>query len=304
MKISILKKKKRTMAFQILRFYIEPLPRARYLREFLSVPAFPARLPLRKICSPKRVLPRLSPILKRVRSVSKPGIDKRTATLFKNWCYQNQFNLSEGMDHALRLPINGITTAKQFKLTAFIKKTAALKAVAESVSVAETLEQIIKRTGIGAIIEGDENIEKIVQQIKTNSRQYGKDTLSFLCDIALQTDSDSYDEKAEKVSLMTMHAAKGLEFSVVFIAGCEDGFIPFEKSGCVNDIEEERRLLYVAMTRAKQKLYLSYVKKRRVYGKTLSRQLSPFVQDMDPHLIEYGKKYGIQKKGPVQLELF
>ena len=240
----------------------------------------------------------------RVRSVSKPGIDKKTATLFKNWCYQNQFNLSEGMDHALRLPINGITTAKQLKLATFIKKTAALKAVAESLSVAETLEQIINRTGIGVIIDGDENIKKSVQQIKTTSKQYGKDILSFLCDIALQTDSDSYDEKAEKVSLMTMHAAKGLEFSVVFIAGCEDGFIPFEKNGRVNDIEEERRLFYVAMTRAKQKLYLSYVKKRRVYGKTLSRQLSPFVQDMDPHLIEYGKKYGIPKKGPVQLELF
>ena len=186
----------------------------------------------------------------------------------------------------------------------FIKKTAALKAVAESVSVSETLEQIINHTGISAIIEGDENIKKIVRQIKTNSREYGKDTRSFLYDIALQTDSDTYDEKAEKVSLMTMHAAKGLEFSVVFIAGCEDGFIPFEKNGRVNDIEEERRLFYVAMTRAKQKLYLSYVKKRRVYGKSISRQISPFVEDMDPRLIEYGKKNGVQKKGPVQLELF
>jgi uncharacterized protein (TIGR00375 family) len=240
----------------------------------------------------------------RVIAFSKPGIGKKTTTVFKNWCYQNQFNLSNGMDNALRLPIKGINTAKQFKLTDFIKKTITLKEASKGLSVAEKLDYIIHNTGTCAIIESDEKIQNIVDQITVNARQYGKETISFLCDITLQTDSDSYDEKAEKVSLMTMHAAKGLEFSVVFIAGCEDGFLPFERNGTVDDIEEERRLFYVAMTRAKQKLYLSYAKKRCLYGKSLSRQMSPFVADIAPHLIEYEKKYGAKKKRPVQLELF
>ncbi len=237
-------------------------------------------------------------------TVLKMGLGKKTLNIFKTWCYQNRFNLDAGMHHALRLPIDGMNTVTQLKLTDFIKKTIKIKKASESLNVEEKLNFIINSTGIRAIIESDREIEDIVHMIKTNAGQYGKKTASFLCDIALQTDSDSYDDKAEKVSLMTMHAAKGLEFPVVFIAGCEEGFIPFEKSGAVNDIDEERRLFYVAMTRAMQKLYLSYVKERRIYGRSIPRHISPFIEDIEPHLIEYEKKSYKKKKKPVQMELF
>jgi superfamily I DNA/RNA helicase len=84
---------------------------------------------------------------------------------------------------------------------------------------------------------------------------------------------------------MTLHAAKGLEFPVVFIAGCEQGFIPFKR----NDREpadraEERRLFYVAMTRAMERLYLTRAQKRRIYGQTELRELSPFVADIENQL--------------------
>jgi superfamily I DNA/RNA helicase len=89
---------------------------------------------------------------------------------------------------------------------------------------------------------------------------------------------------------MTMHASKGLEFNTVFIAGCEDGFIPFNRfqKPCDN-IEEERRLLYVGMTRARKNLFLSYAKKREQFGKSVQRHLSGFVRKIDPGLLRHEK---------------
>jgi superfamily I DNA/RNA helicase len=104
-----------------------------------------------------------------------------------------------------------------------------------------------------------------------------------------------------------MHAAKGLEFPIIFITGCENGYLPFERADKGrNDINEERRLFYVAMTRAKKRLYLTYTKKRRIYGKLVLREISPFVKDIENRL----KKQEIQfvekkkKENQVQLKLF
>ncbi|RLC31038.1 MAG: DNA helicase, partial [Deltaproteobacteria bacterium] len=188
----------------------------------------------------------------RIVNFLKPGIGNNTLNVFKNWCYRNRFNLAAGMHHALLLPIDGLSTVRQLKLTDFIKKILKITTAAEKLDVEKKLDFIIDSAGIRAIVDSDRKIEDTVRMIKANSMEYGGNAVSFLCDTALQTDSDIYDEKAEKVSLMTMHAAKGLEFPVVFIAGCENGFIPFEKNGEPNDIEEERRLFYVAMTRAMQ----------------------------------------------------
>ncbi len=125
--------------------------------------------------------------------------------------------------------------------------------------------------------------------------------------IALQTDADTYAPQAEKVALMTMHAAKGLEFPVVFVAGCEDGFLPFRRPGTDRvDINEEKRLFYVAMTRAKEQLYLTCAGKRRIYGKTEKRTISPFVAEIEERLVTHEKAVPKtqKKKGPAQLKLF
>ena len=104
---------------------------------------------------------------------------------------------------------------------------------------------------------------------------------------------------------MTMHAAKGLEFPVVFITGCEKGYIPFERVGDKQtDINEERRLFYVAMTRAKERLYLTRAKKRRIFGKLILRDLSPFVKDIEKQLRTHEAPVPKNKKRHVQLELF
>ena len=104
---------------------------------------------------------------------------------------------------------------------------------------------------------------------------------------------------------MTMHAAKGLEFPVVFISGCEKGYIPFERGeDKETDINEERRLFYVAMTRAKERLYLTHARKRRIFGKTVYRDLSPFVEDIEKRLRTHEAPALKKKNRHIQLELF
>ena len=146
-------------------------------------------------------------------------------------------------------------------------------------------------------------------EIMNLADEFGKNTLDFLVKMALQTDTDLYDSKAEKVALLTMHAAKGLEFPVVFITGCEKDLIPLRSpEGAVQNMEEERRLFYVAMTRAKKVLYLTYAKKRHLYGKLEAREPSPFVMDIEKQLKIYESSKKINSKsvdkGPKQLKLF
>ena len=105
--------------------------------------------------------------------------------------------------------------------------------------------------------------------------------------MALISDIDSYDEGADVVVLMTMHAAKGLEFNYVFIVGLEEGIFPSEMSRYSNeDLEEERRLCYVGITRAKKELYLSCANSRMLFGQTKHNRPSRFLEEIDASLVE------------------
>ncbi len=108
----------------------------------------------------------------------------------------------------------------------------------------------------------------------------------FLEQIALVTDTDKLDRKSDAVSLMTMHAAKGLEYDVSFVAGLEDGLVPHANSVGQNGIEEERRLLYVAMTRARKHMHMSWARTRRRFGVDEYNLRSPFVGDVPEELLE------------------
>lgn len=135
---------------------------------------------------------------------------------------------------------------------------------------------------------------------------FGADTAGFLEALALETDTDVFDEKSQKVALMTFHAAKGLEFPVVFVTGCEDGYVPFVREKDENpDMAEERRLFYVAVTRAKERLYLSWAGHRVIYGQKQARKLSPFVADIPAPLLErVARPFNPTTKPQIQLELF
>ena len=131
----------------------------------------------------------------------------------------------------------------------------------------------------------------------------------FISKTVLKSDTDLYDTVSEKVSLLTLHASKGLEFPVVFIAGCEDGLIPFSPpDGQDQNREEERRLFYVAMTRARDVLYFTYANKRHRFGQNNETVPSPFIKDIEIRLVntrrQYRKTSSKTNEGPVQLGLF
>ena len=133
-----------------------------------------------------------------------------------------------------------------------------------------------------------ENVEELISAaVEYENKCRDADILpelsGFLEELALVSDIDKYDESADAVVLMTVHAAKGLEFPVVFLAGMEDGIFPSEKDvGDPAEMSEERRLAYVAITRAKEQLYVTAAKSRTMYGKTTYNRLSSFVREEIP----------------------
>lgn len=136
---------------------------------------------------------------------------------------------------------------------------------------------------------------------------YPSDPFLFLSDIALMSDQDVYSKRSQKVSLMTLHASKGLEFPVVFIAGCENDLLPYNRPGAEVCVDEERRLFFVGMTRAKEILYLSWAANRRVFGRKTERFRSPFLDDIEEKLLEFSRtarKAGRKESAGKQLELF
>lgn len=160
----------------------------------------------------------------------------------------------------------------------------------------EYVKALFERTGYRAMLKAEgfegegkiENVEELISaaveyENRCSDNGTEPELLGFLEEISLINDVDKYDENADAVVLMTVHAAKGLEFPVVFLAGMEDGIFPSSQSlGIEEEMSEERRLAYVAITRAKEKLYISYAKSRTMYGKTTYNLLSCFIRDELP----------------------
>jgi superfamily I DNA/RNA helicase len=138
--------------------------------------------------------------------------------------------------------------------------------------------------------------------------RFGDDLEAFLAEISLGAEVDTWDPRAQRISLLTLHAAKGLEFPVVFMVGCCDGLLPLSFGDPEDDPkhDEERRLFFVGMTRAQSRLFLSYPKKRTWRGRVVSAVASPFLEEIDRGLVEIREDRGTKRKeseGPVQLSL-
>jgi DNA helicase-2/ATP-dependent DNA helicase PcrA len=152
--------------------------------------------------------------------------------------------------------------------------------------------QIVKESGYLDSLEREKterdfirrkNVEELLISIKDYAKQYPDATLQdYLSDVSLRSEIDEWDESAKRISLMTLHNAKGLEFDHVFITGLEDGLIPHYKSQSEeHQYEEERRLLYVGITRARKKLFLTYAQQRDVLrGGSMYTALSPFFREI------------------------
>jgi len=160
----------------------------------------------------------------------------------------------------------------------------------------ELYDSLLLQTGYIKMLEqkgSDESIARLenVRELKTNiigfMEENGGSLFDFLSETALFTDLDRDDHSADRVLMMTMHSAKGLEFHTVFVVGAEEGIFPGIRAiGDPGEIEEERRLCYVAMTRAKRKLFFTCTKQRMLFGKTSSSQPSRFIREIDGDSID------------------
>lgn len=190
--------------------------------------------------------------------------------------------------------------AERSKVEAFEKVLQSLNQAAQTLPPSEFVRLVIESSGMRAHYEkgADDDLERLenAKELATLASRHdetpGMEGINaFLADAALAGDQDEMDRKKDKkgVTLMTVHAAKGLEFDTVFVSGLEEGLFPHEgmDESTERDEEEERRLFYVAVTRAKNRLYLSMARVRRIYGTDYLQDPSSFLQDIDAGLMEY-----------------
>jgi len=237
--------------------------------------------------------------LNHLTDLTAPGISRETLTLFKAWAYAKQLSVVQALNTALRLPIPKMTVARQQRLAALVRFLQNLKQQCSERSLPDAIRLCAESTTLSSLL--DENqMEILLAQAQTSGPGLG----DLVADLALQRDTDLYRPEAEKVALMTMHAAKGLEFNVVFVAGCEAGLIPFQRPGQeAIDADEERRLFFVAMTRARQELFLTMAERRQIHGRTSDQRPSPFVELIENKL-KSDAETRPEKKGQQQLSLF
>ena len=234
--------------------------------------------------------------LKRIINVPKRGIGEATVEELE------RISLSEGKDmlacasNAAAYPSLSRAAAK---LAQFAEMMYALREGYDKLPIGVFVEKVIEQTGyLAALAALDEAEAKDrtanVKELVSNAVQYANTTPdatleAFLEEVALVADIDNYDKDAPAVVMMTVHSAKGLEFPVVFLPGMEEGVFPGAQTiGAADDeMEEERRLAYVAITRAKDQLYILHCRSRMVFGRTEYHQKSRFVEELPEEYCEY-----------------
>lgn len=227
-----------------------------------------------------------------------PSIGRVTLDSFKTWAYATRQPLSAALRAATRMPIAGMPRDRQQRLADLIRLIHALKSACAGRTVAGIIEHCALKTTLAGRIEAE-----TLRTLMEMAEPFQTDLTAFAVEQALQNDTDMYRPEVEKVALMTLHASKGLEFNFVFIAGCEDGLIPFRRpGGPAGDPDEERRLLFVAMTRAKKRLFLTWARRRAIYGTTRDQHCSAYVDDIEPRLKSFAAS--TIKRVQQQLTLF
>jgi len=215
------------------------------------------------------------------------GIGKTTIDKVQNFASRCNIGLYEAIKTISQ--ISSIPQPTAVKLTAFLNMIEGFRKN-DSGSVAEIVERVFAESGLEKFLVSEsadgkdavENIESLISAAAEYDKQTENPSLvDYLQQIALFSDVDAYDITAERVAMMTLHSAKGLEFDTVFIVGVEEGLLPHERSADnENETEEERRLFFVGITRAKTNLYISFAKYRQIRGQTLRTIPSQFLFEL------------------------
>jgi DNA helicase-2/ATP-dependent DNA helicase PcrA len=195
---------------------------------------------------------------------------------------------------ALALERKMLSTAAAEKVGAFLSLIESLRRRLHALSYPELTQRIITQTGYDEMLrETDspeardrlQNLEELLKGMQEHAST-GQNLSEYLEQVALVTDLDAYDDTADRVTLMTLHSAKGLEFPVVFMVGMEEGLFPHARA-TDGDIEEERRLCYVGMTRAMETLHLTHARRRRLYAAFQENRPSCFLTEIPGHLAQH-----------------
>ena len=240
--------------------------------------------------------------VRRIINVPKRGIGAATLEKVAFAAAQNGTGFFAALEHPDRIPGVGKTGAK---LKSFFNQIMVLRAQAEFMDAGELIEQVLESTGYLEELESledekaeqkQQNIDELISKASDFYAQREDATLQdFLDEVSLVADIDSLDSSADRVTLMTLHAAKGLEFPAVFLSGMEDGLFPSYQSinsGDISDVEEERRLCYVGITRAMKTLTLSAAKLRTVRGETQYNRPSRFIDEIPREQLDWEEQGG------------
>ena len=192
---------------------------------------------------------------------------------------------------------DAISSSKELEFKNMILELSKSK---DELSLTDFVELVLEKSGLRASLKEEnsleadirlENLEEFKSVTKTFEEQSGIISLEdFLLEVSLVSDIEEYRDDPNRVTLMTVHSVKGLEFDYVFLVGMEEGLFPHKNSFSKEEQEEERRLMYVAVTRAKKKLYITWAKQRRIYGMDQIGIKSRFINEIDSDLLELDNK--------------
>lgn len=233
----------------------------------------------------------------RIINVPKRGIGATSLDRIAQYALQNEMSMFRALGEVERI---GLSAKAMKACREFYQMLSGLNQMQEYLSVMELTEEIIKRTEYREVLQAEktleaesrlENIDEFLSVTKNFEESSEDQTLiAFLTDLALVADIDQLDKEEnvkDAVVLMTLHSAKGLEFPVVFLIGLEEGVFPHSRSLMEeNDMEEERRLMYVGITRAEEELYITNAQIRTLYGHTNINPASRFIEEIPDEFID------------------
>ncbi|MBM7601121.1 DNA helicase-2/ATP-dependent DNA helicase PcrA [Virgibacillus halotolerans] len=255
----------------------------------------------------------------RVVNEPKRGIGKTSIDRLRAYATEHDISFYEAVKE---VDFTGVSKRAAIALAEFGQLITSLTQQQEFLTATDMVEAVLERTGYEQMLKNERTIEsqsrlENLEEFMTVTQDFEKTSedktlVSFLTDLALIADIDKVDESdpdnQEKITLMTLHAAKGLEFPIVFLIGMEENVFPHSRSMFdEEEMEEERRLAYVGITRAEQELYLTHAKMRTLYGRTNMNPVSRFISEIPAELVDgmeeakekmFGQAFGKPKDQP------